>query len=352
MSPVLSFRGKVVLITGAGSVIGAQIARDFSKLGASLVLTDTDKTQLNKVNEECGGNCLLIAAELTKNEDVSSVFEQTLDKFKKLDVLVNYSGTGEKCLEEVSSLDYYDLTMNVNVRLVHHVTMLAVPHLIETKGSIVNVSGLSAGCQLSHVLSNRVSRCALEQLTKCAALQLAPKGVRVNAVSPEMIDTTLNARDSKKNGSKKECGRSGTPKDVADAVVFLASDRAEFISGANLPVDGGRHLTCNFRDINRNEKLQGSIQACSEMVQSPKQNAGLKKEIHKEEPVQKQESKGATVQKHDSKEKYAKRQELKEEPSKPTSTKQPTIITMNHDKPVQKNGDSSQQTKHGDLVGK
>ena len=155
---------------------------------------------------------------------------------------------------ENTSLEQYDNVMNVNLRAVYHLTMLATPHLIKTKGNIVNVSSVNGIRSFPGVLAYNISKAGLDQFTRCVALELAPKGVRVNSVNPGVIITELQKRGGlndeaysnflERSKQTHALGRPGNVDEVAEAISFLASDNASFTTGCNLPVDGGRHAMC------------------------------------------------------------------------------------------------------------
>lgn len=183
----MDFENKVVLITGASSGIGEATSKYFANLGASLVLTGRKSEQLERVGNECKGNPLLLIADVTKVEDNQRVIDETIAKYGKLDVLVNNAGILANGSIENTSLQQYDEIMNTNVRAVYHLTMLAVPHLIKSKGNIVNVSSVAGNRSFPGILAYGMSKAAIDQFTRCTALELAPKQVRVNAVNPGMI---------------------------------------------------------------------------------------------------------------------------------------------------------------------
>lgn len=255
----MAFSGKVVLITGASSGIGAATAVHFSRLGASLSLTGRNADNLNKV----AGQCLvsgdqpkpfLITGDLTNEADTLNILDSTVKHFGKLDVLINNAGILELASIENTSLEQYDRLFNSNVRSVYHLTMLAVPHLIETKGNIVNVSSVTGIRPLPGILAYCMSKAAVDHFTRCVALDLAPKKVRVNNVNPGTIITELHQRGGmdleayekfmERSKQTHALGRPGQPDEVARAIAFLASDDASFITGETLLVDGGRHAMC------------------------------------------------------------------------------------------------------------
>lgn len=182
----MAFSGKVVIITGASSGIGAEAARDFSKLGASLVLVGRNVENLQKVASECADpeKVLAVQADVTAEEGPKKIIDEALQKFGQIDVLVNNAGILETGSIENTSLEQYDRVMNTNIRSIYALTMLAVPHLIKTVGNIVNVSSVNGIRSFPGVLAYNISKAAVDQFTRCVALELAPKQVRVNSVNP------------------------------------------------------------------------------------------------------------------------------------------------------------------------
>ena len=251
-----NFTGKVALITGASSGIGAATAKAFSKLGATLALTGRNSENLEKIAGDCIGQKqpLLIKADLGSEDDTKLVLQKTIAEFGRIDILINNAGVLEMGTIENTSLDQYDRIMNVNLRAVYHLTMLAVPHLIKTQGNIINVSSVNGIRSFPGVLAYNISKAGLDQFTRCVALELAPKGVRVNAVNPGVIITELQKRGGlndeayanflERSKQTHALGRPGNVEEVANSIVFLASDNASFTTGCSLPVDGGRHAMC------------------------------------------------------------------------------------------------------------
>lgn len=252
----MSFTGKVILITGASSGIGAATAKHFASLGATLALTGRNLENLKQVASGCSTKSipLLLTGELTNEKDNQSILDKTIEHFGKLDVLVNSAGILESGTIENTSLEQYDRVMNANVRSLYQLTMLAVPHLIKTKGNIVNVSSVNGIRAFPGVLAYCVSKAAVDQFTKCVALELALKEVRVNCVNPGVTITELHKRSGmneeqyeaflKRSQETHALGRPGKPEEVARTIAFLASNDASFITGASVPVDGGRHAMC------------------------------------------------------------------------------------------------------------
>lgn len=195
---------------------------------------------------------LAIVADI--NTDTERIINETIQQFGHMDVLINNAGivSPHGPLESID-MDAFDHIFNTNLRSVIKLTKLAVPHLEHTKGNVVNISSIAGLRPVANMLSYCISKSALDQFTKCAALELASKGIRVNSVNPGVIDTpifeTLGINREKAEqyfeAAKKTypLGRVGDVKDTSATIAYLASDNASFITGVLLPVDGGKMLT-------------------------------------------------------------------------------------------------------------
>jgi NAD(P)-dependent dehydrogenase (short-subunit alcohol dehydrogenase family) len=169
-------------------------------------------------------------------------------------VLVNAAGIISNGTIESTALDDWDAMMNVNLRSVFHLMQLSVPHLERRPGNVVNVSSVTGLRAFPGVLAYCVSKAGVDQLTRCAALELAPKGVRVNAVNPGVVVTDIHKRGGmaeekyeaflQHSKTTHPLGRVGAADEVAELILFLASDRAAWITGATYSIDGGRAQTC------------------------------------------------------------------------------------------------------------
>lgn len=255
---IMKFDGKVILITGASSGIGAGTAEFFAARGAILAITGRNVDNLNSVAKKCtelsesSHKPLTIIADGENEIDAKRTIDVTIKFYGKLDVLVNCAGILLRGSIETGTLADFDKVMNTNVRAILCLTQLAVPHLLKTKGNIVNVSSVTGIRAFPNVLAYNMSKAAIDQFTRCTALELAPKGIRVNSVNPGVIVTEVHKRggmddkDYEKflehSKSTHALGRSGNVEEVASAIAYLASDYASFITGVQLPIDGGRHL--------------------------------------------------------------------------------------------------------------
>lgn len=251
----MAFTGKVVLLTGGSSGIGKATAYHLARLGARLALTGRNQQNLNDVAAKCETDeTFVVVGDITKEADTERILNETIKKYGKLDVLINNAGIIETGTIENTSLAQYDRVMNTNIRSIYHLTMLAVPYLIKTQGNIVNVSSVNGIRSFPGVLAYNLSKASVDQFTRCVALELASKNVRVNSVNPGVTVTNLHKRGGMDEETYRKflehsktthaMGRPGKPEELAATIAFLASDAASFITGASLPVDGGRHAMC------------------------------------------------------------------------------------------------------------
>lgn len=186
----MSFKNKVILVTGASSGIGAEIARHFATLGGKVAIVGRNEKRLNEVAQEIGASAALaIVADVVT--DTERIINETIKHFGQLDVLVNNAGVlGQGNLATYTD-EEFNRIFDTNVRGVIKLTQLAVPHLEKTKGNIVNMSSVAGLRPMKNVLSYCISKAALDQFTQCTALDLADKHIRVNSVNPAFVRTPI-----------------------------------------------------------------------------------------------------------------------------------------------------------------
>jgi NAD(P)-dependent dehydrogenase (short-subunit alcohol dehydrogenase family) len=251
------FNGKVVFVTGATSGIGRACALSFAKDGARVACIGRNLKALQDLANEItavGSEGLMVAADLSNDAEANDAISKAIKTLGGIDVLVNAAGHISNGTVENTSLQAWDEMLNVNVRAIFNLMQKALPSLIERKGNIVNISSVTGLRAFPGVLAYCVSKAALDQLTRCSALELAEKGVRVNAVNPGVVRTEIHKRGGMNDDNyaaflehsktTHPLGRVGEPQEIADLVLFLASDRASWITGATYSIDGGRAQTC------------------------------------------------------------------------------------------------------------
>ncbi|CAH2238377.1 jg18023 [Pararge aegeria aegeria] len=242
----MSFANKVVLVTGASSGIGAAVAIAFSAAGAKVAIVGRNESKLSAVAAKCT-NPLVIRADITKDKDALAVIDKTIKKFGQLDILINNAGlTVAGSILQGDMMKAYDNIMDINVRAVVQLTTLAAPHLLKTKGNIVNISSISGLLTPAYpaAINYNVSKAAVTHFSKCAAVEFAPHGVRVNTVSPGPVKTDFlenaNSQNTWDDYKTMTClNRVSEPDEISDLVLFLASDKAKGITGSNFVSDNG-----------------------------------------------------------------------------------------------------------------
>lgn len=247
----MEFEGKVAIVTGATSGIGMATAFRFAEQGARVAAVGRRKDALAKLDRP---NIRTYSADLASENETAGFVQNVLRDFGGIDILVNAAGIIAMGTIEDTTLADYDKMMNTNVRSVFQLMQLALPSIVERKGNIVNVSSVNGLRAFPGVLAYCVSKAAVDHLTRCASLELASKGIRVNAVNPGVVQTNLHrnsgmAEDTyagflERSKTTHPLGRVGQPEEIADLILFLASSKAGWITGGTYSIDGGRAQTC------------------------------------------------------------------------------------------------------------
>jgi NAD(P)-dependent dehydrogenase (short-subunit alcohol dehydrogenase family) len=248
---------KVAIVTGASSGIGRATALLFAERGIKVVGIGRNEKELTAVRQEAkekNGVLRTHLADIQENSQVERMVIETVEAFGGIDVLVNAAGIIANGSIETTTLDEWDKMMNINLRSVFFMMQKCVPHLEKTRGNIVNVSSVTGVRAFPNVLAYCVSKAAVDQLTRCSALELAPKGIRVNAVNPGVVVTNIHKRggmDEEKyeqflehSKTTHPLGRVGEAREVAELIYFLSSESAAWITGVTYEIDGGRAQTC------------------------------------------------------------------------------------------------------------
>lgn len=243
---------KVVLVTGAASGIGLAIAKAFAEEGANLVLVDRNKDELLAVQESFeAGKSLALTCDVTDAENVQRAVEAAVSHYGKLDCLINNAGIASIGNIENTTESEFKCVMDVNVNGVYNLIKSSIPFLKQSKGVIINMASIASKMGLDDRLAYSTSKGAVMAMTYSVAKDYIKDGIRCNCLCPARIHTPFvdgyldkNYPDNKEEMFKKlsefqPIGRMGDPKEVADAAVFLCSDKAKFITGLALDVDGG-----------------------------------------------------------------------------------------------------------------
>lgn len=240
------FEKSVVVVTGAGSGIGAATAKRFASEGACVVLNGRDRGKLDRVASELdAGRTLVHPGDVSVQSDAEALVAAAVGRFGRLDVLVNNAGIATTGPFLEATVEDWRRIMAVDVDGVFYCIRAALTHLLTSKGSIVNVSSVSGLGGDWNMSFYNAAKGAVTNLTRSLALELGDKGVRVNAVNPSLTFTglTQDMKDDSglmaKFADRIPMGRGAEPEEVADVIAFLASHDARFVTGVNLPVDGG-----------------------------------------------------------------------------------------------------------------
>ena len=242
--------GKVAVVTGGNAGIGEAIAKRFADEGASVVVTGRRQQELDRVASVIRlnkGKVLAVAGSVTDEVHVQDVVRRALDSFGKIDVLVNNAGIGEfgKRLHETDDTVWAKV-LDVNLSGVFRMTRAVIPQMQKQgRGSIINISSIASLVGLSGLAAYTASKGGLDALTRALAVEYAKEGIRCNVVNPGLIDTPMAAPLMANPDmlqtilAQYAIRRPGTPAEVANMVLYLASDEAAWVTGATFPIDGG-----------------------------------------------------------------------------------------------------------------
>ena len=241
---------KVAIVTGGGSGIGYAIAEKFVYDGMETIIVGRDETKLKNAKDQLGERCYPIPCDVSDLKSIPGLIENIIKKFGQIDVLVNNAGINmKKEFTEVTDEDFQKI-ITTNLCSVFAISREVVKQmLLQKSGSIIHISSMAAQYGLPKVIAYSASKTAIDGMTRAMAVELSPKGIRVNAIAPgfivtAMTDTALNADPERKEKvfGRTPMGYMGQPGDIGDAALFLAGDASKYITGVVLPVDGGNSI--------------------------------------------------------------------------------------------------------------
>ncbi len=250
----MRLQNKIAIITGAGAGIGEATATRFAEEGARLVLADYNAAAAHAVAERLqalGADAIAVTSDISKEEDARLISERAMEAYGGIDILVNNAADFTTLNVEQATVADWHRVLNVNVIGTASVSKYAIPHIRKRgQGSIVHLASMSGIIAQPNFVTYNTSKGAILTMTRCMALDLAKDKIRVNSVCPGCIYTSATEREWIRMGISKEewtaqmapahmLNRVGEAREVANAILFLASDEASFITAAHLMVDGG-----------------------------------------------------------------------------------------------------------------
>ncbi len=241
---------KVAIITGGGSGLGFAIAEKFTQNGIDTIIVGRDESKLLTAKEQLGEHCFTMVADLSNLASIPVLIENVIGQFGQIDILVNNAGINmKKDFTEVTDEEFQSV-ISTNLCAVFAISREVVKQmLVKGSGNIINISSMAAQYGLPKVIAYSASKTAIDGMTRAMAVELSPKGIRVNAIAPgfiysAMTDKALNSDPERKAKvfGRTPMGHMGQPEDIGEAALFLAGEGAKYITGVVLPVDGGNSI--------------------------------------------------------------------------------------------------------------
>ncbi|MEI3796671.1 MULTISPECIES: SDR family NAD(P)-dependent oxidoreductase [unclassified Chitinophaga] len=241
---------KLAIVTGGGSGIGLAIAEKFVEQGIEVVIAGRNQERLDAAQQKLGALCHAMACDVTDLAAIPGFVQGVIDRYGPVDILVNNAGANmKKDFTEVTDEDFQQIILT-NLTAVFAMSREVVKNMLQQQaGCIIHISSMAAQYGIPKVIAYSASKTAIDGMTRAMAVELSPKGIRVNAIAPGFIysDMTAKALDSDPERKAKVFGRTpmgtmGQPADIGEAAWFLASDAAKFVTGVVLPVDGGNSI--------------------------------------------------------------------------------------------------------------
>lgn len=243
-------KNKVAIVTGGGSGIGLAIAEKFVSNHILTIIVGRDEQKLNNAKEKLGELCVPLACDLNDLQSIPPLIDKIISTYGKIDILVNNAGINlKKEFTEVTDEEFQKILLT-NVTAVFAISREVVKTMVkQQRGSIVNISSMTSQYGIPKVIAYTASKSAIEGMTRAMAVELSPKGIRVNCIAPGFIATDMSAKalnndPERKNKvlSRTPMGALGEPADIGDAALFFANDSSRYVTGVVMPVDGGNSI--------------------------------------------------------------------------------------------------------------
>lgn len=241
---------KVAIITGGGSGLGFAIAQKFIESGITSIIVGRNEEKLNTAKAQLGELCYAMPCDVSDLKAIPAFVQDVLGKFGQIDILVNNAGINlKKEFTEVTDEDFQNI-LTTNVTAVFALSREVVKHMLtKNAGCIINISSMAAQYGLPKVIAYTASKTAIDGMTRAMAVELSPKGIRVNAIAPGFIYSAMTEKALNSDPERKAkvfgrtpMGHMGQPEDIGNAALYLASDAAKYVTGVVLPIDGGNSI--------------------------------------------------------------------------------------------------------------
>ncbi len=249
-SPAGDRGNTVAIVTGGGSGIGLAIAEKFISAGMYTVIVGRDEKKLDDTKKQLGDLCFPMRCDMSNLASIPALINQILREFGQIDILVNNAGINmKKDFTEVTDEEFQSV-ITTNLCSVFAISREVVKQMLKQgSGSIINISSMAAQYGLPKVIAYSASKTAIDGMTRAMAVELSPKGIRINAIAPGFIETAMTAKALNSDPERKQkvfgrtpMGYMGQPSDIGDTALFLATDASKYITGVVLPVDGGNSI--------------------------------------------------------------------------------------------------------------
>ena len=240
----LSLKNKTALVTGSTGAIGGSIAKKLLLLGANVIITGTNKKKIDDLRKELGPRSLSLIADLSKDKEIEDLYDRSIKKFKSIDILINNAGTNKDALSIRMTKEQWDEVININLSATFKLSQLVIKSMMKQKwGRIIGISSIIGIVGNAGQANYAASKAGMIALHKSLALEFASRGITVNCIAPGFIESPMTevlSNEQKEIMLKKiPVGNIGKPNDIANCVAFLTDEKASFITGSTVNINGG-----------------------------------------------------------------------------------------------------------------